>query len=135
VLVASFLAFAAFSGIYFGVYADRSQGMFFGGFDDAVLYAAENSEGNIYLSDQVNAPYIIALCAMETDPRVYIDTAVKLNPGDAFEYVLSYDRFTTGIPDQAAQGSAYILSEYEEPPGIIDAAAAQKFGHYLVILT
>ncbi|MGN1059981.1 MAG: hypothetical protein ACI4QW_06060, partial [Clostridia bacterium] len=100
VLAVYFLAFCVFIGTYFTAYQKQIGGYFFEGFGEAVHLAAAETEGTVYLSNSVNAPYIYALFYEKIDPQVFLDTVVYENPESSVRQVVSFDRFVTGLPSE-----------------------------------
>ena len=98
-LCAAAAAFIALSGLfaaeYFREYEDRAPRYFNKGLDAAISRAVETTgEGElIYISREVNQPYIHALYAAAAPPRQYLETRVVDNPGSHIHRVLAFDRF------------------------------------------
>lgn len=132
------ISFAVFCGNYFNEYKDNCQGLFFAGFTDAVTYAAQNSTDNVYLTNQVNAPYIFSLYAQKTDPKDYLASVKYDNVNSPFRYVYFYDRFLTGVPaDLSIQsGDSYVFHNGDTIPIDINNEnySYKVFDYYTVVL-
>ena len=103
--------FIAFSGVYFTSYRENIARTFFAGTGDAITYAAEETDGDIYLTEKINAPHIFALFYTKTDPQVFINT-VKYKKNSLS--VISFDRFITGIPEKLPEKAAFVVHESEK---------------------
>lgn len=116
-IIALYLAsFLFFAHSYFTEYPARVSDAFYHGFGDAVSYAVNNSaiRDKIYVSNQVNMPYIYALFYGKVDPNSYLATVKYRNPGGAFQWVDSFDRYQFGIkPPAPAETAAYVLHNSE----------------------
>lgn len=131
--------FGLFCNRYFNDYTDESQKSFAPGLDTAIAYATAHSQGDVYCTDSVNAPYIYALFGRKADPRAFVDTVAYDSVDAPFRYVYRFERFVTGIPQQetAADGQAYVLHVGETVPPQVEAAADARvtFGSFVVWLT
>lgn len=129
-------AFFAFSGYYFTDYRAQIGRAFFAGAGEAIQYASEQTDRTIYLSDKINAPYIIAMFYEKTDPNVFLDTVDYLDPDSECRYVLSFDRYVTGIPAQEERKSeadaAYVLDVTEKESFDPERYDFKRFGYYYV---
>ncbi|MBC8531469.1 glycosyltransferase family 39 protein [Gehongia tenuis] len=130
------ISFTLFCGQYFSDYNARAQNLFFGGFDEALAQISEQTD-RVYLSSKVQQPYIFALYQDKTDPRLYLDTVEFYNPGDPFEFVRSFDRYRTGIPERIdpTERAAYILRSDEYDSSIFDGIPCEikAFGYYYLV--
>lgn len=132
------LAFCCFCGIYFGSYNQSCQWMFYGGLDEALDYAFEETQGQIYCTDSMGAPFIVALFSTGSDPKEFIATVDYADTAAAFRHVYSYGRLKNGLPDAATDDAdaAYILDADKDLPGLTAIATSSKtFGNYTVYLT
>ncbi len=133
------IAFGAFTTYYFTDYQNEIGWYFSHGFGDAIKYANEAVDGNIYMTSSVNAPYIKAMFYLKTDPKVFIDTVDYPQPDSQCRHVNSFDRYYTGIPTPLPQGddNAYIFSSGEYRDRIDfnkDDYETTIFGHYTVAI-
>ena len=62
------------------------------------------SDDVLFISYDVNMPYIYVLFYEEIPPAEYRDSVTFMNPGDAFEWVSSMGRWRFGrdVPEEAA---------------------------------
>ena len=125
-------AFFLFCGVYFTSYRAQVGRAFFYGAGEAIVYASDQTEGTVYLSDKINAPYIIAMFYEKTDPRIFIDTVDYVNPDSECRFVRSFDRYVTGIPDEAErrEGAAYVLDVTEKDLFDSEKYDLKAFGYY-----
>ena len=92
-LLAGFLLF----GRWYITDGARSTGdAFFCGLGDAIAYAAALEEESVFISFDVNMPYIYVLFYEQIPPEEYLDTRVLMNPGGAFEWVSEFGGFRFG---------------------------------------
>lgn len=127
-------AFILFCNTYFTSYRTQIGKAFFAGAGEAILYAAEQTEGTVYLTDTINAPYIIAMFYEKTDPRVFLDTVDYENPNSECRIVRSFDRYVTGIPetDKRPENAAYVLDVTEKNSFNSEIYNFKPFGNYFV---
>ena len=135
-LVAVYLgAFLAFSGYYFTAYQKQIGPAFFEGAGEAILYAGDQTDGTVYLSGDINAPYIIAMFYEKTDPQEFLDTVDYLNPDSECRFVSSFGRYVTGIPKRPVSNSAaYVASESEISRFSDEHFDKTKFGYYYAVV-
>ncbi len=124
-------AFLAFSGVYFTSYREQLGRVFFLGTGDAITYATENTDGDIYLTEKINAPYIFALFYNKTDPQVFIDTVEYKKPNSSSRSVKSFDRFVTGIPEKLPEDATFVLHK-SEIKKFENKYNLKEFGNYYV---
>lgn len=138
ILAVYFIAFSAFTACYFSTY-QQTLGQFFSyGYGDAVKYAEKKASGNIYSSSNINAPYILTMFYLKTNPQTFINTVDYLNPDSECRIVNSFDRYYTGIPSPLpeAENNAYIFTnqEYTERTDFNKTDYTVKiFGNFTVI--
>lgn len=115
--------------LFLGDYADvlGSSDNFFPGLGEAICYTEQLQPESVYITDQVNAPYIFALFYTGTDPNEFVQTVDYLNPDGAFRVVRSFDHFRFG-PEEDAEGEYYILHFSE----VYDLEIIAAFGNYCV---
>ncbi len=109
------ISFCLFLGTYFTTYQDEIDDAFFDGFGEAIELAIEKTDGTIYLSEYVNAPYIYALFYEETNPAVFLETVDYENPDSSVRFVNSFGRYITGLPEKADpyEDAAYVAHPWE----------------------
>lgn len=138
-LVITVFSFVAFCGYYFNNFNNDTSYAFYGGFDDAIEYATDNSSGgDIYLTEKGNAPYIIALFTEKTPPAVFASSAQYENYDWQFRDVVRYQNYISGIPEtiQPIAGDAYIYQAKEEIEPILMNPDNEIcfFGNYTLII-
>lgn len=109
--IAPFLAAALllsatlFTDYYYSGYAESVGRSFYAGLGSAIEYASANSEAEdvLFISYDVNMPYIYVLFYEEIPPAEYRESVTYMNPGDAFEWVSSMGRWRFGreVPGEA----------------------------------
>lgn len=128
------VSFALFAHFYFTDYNGYVGPQFFQGAGEAITYAAEQTEGTVYITNHINAPYIITMFYLKTDPKVFMDTVNYWNPEDECRYVLSFDRFVTGVPEKIKVDKkiAYVVENHDETLFPKHLFELKKFGYYTV---
>jgi len=121
-VITCILAFTAFSGYYFNDYNKDAQPMFFGGFDKIIKFAAEETDGMVYMSSHVNAPYMIVMFAQKIPPSMFASVVQYADEEIASQPVSEHARYVTGIPEDITPqtGDAFIIKYDEEIPPYLD---------------
>jgi len=96
IMLAFSICFISFTYVYFTKFPEQISNAFFESLGDALEYAAEETDGKIAVTNEINMPYIFALFYEKTDPHEFIDTVQYVNPGAAFQYVASFGRYYFG---------------------------------------
>src|SRR5262245_17202389 len=107
------LSFLGFLTTYFGSYRADAAPAFFASFDEAIRFAAAETDGEVCVTDDVNMPYIFTLFFTQEDPRVFRDTVVYEDPGAEFQAVVSYGRFRFGL-DRCMPGAETVIAARDE---------------------
>lgn len=120
--------FACFA-LFLGDYADvlGGSGSFYPGLGEAICYTEQMQPESVYITDQVNAPYIFALFYTQTPPDEFVRTVDYINPDGAFRAVRSFGHFRFGS-EEDAEGEYYILHFSE----VNDLEIIAAFGNYCV---
>ena len=85
--------------------------------------------------DKINAPYIIAMFYEKTDPQVFLNTVEYADPDSECRYVLSFDRYVTGLPAERRRreaDAAYVLDVTEKSSFDTEKYDLKPFGYYYV---
>lgn len=129
------MMFALFGWHYFNKFPDEIGPYFSESLDQAIRYAADETEGQVHVTDRVNMPYIYVLFYEKVDPRVFADSVVYANPGAPFQQVSSFGRFTFGqAAPEAGQGTVYVLHNSELPPAAsLEGFNVRAFKHFTVL--
>lgn len=128
--------FGSFAVVYFRDFPEQIGPAFFDSLGEAVQYASEHSTGEIYVTDEVNMPYIYVLFYEQINPHDFKESVVYSNPGDAFQQVSSFGRYRFGKPDGLTGNSAYIFSNSTPLPAEADGEyTVKQFANYSVLLT
>lgn len=84
---------------------------FFESFGDAIKTANEKNKDVIYVTNEVNQPYIFTLFYDKTSPKEYRETVVFSSQYSAFEQISAYGKYYFYIPETMDQpNAAYIMS-------------------------
>lgn len=90
------ICFAGFNAQYFGeAYKQSISKEFYDSFDEAIIKAEELSYNNqtVYVTANVNMPYIYVLFYTQTPPSDFINTVQYYNPQSQFQLVSSFDNY------------------------------------------
>lgn len=114
-LAAYAVSFALFAGCYFGGYQAQVGTEFFDGFGEAVQQASAQTEGTVYLTEEVNSPYIYALFYEKIDPHRFLNTVVYEDENSSVRRVVSFDKYVTDLPTQPnpQEQAAYVAAATE----------------------
>ena len=131
-VAAMLLAATLFTDYYYSGYAESVGRSFYAGLGSAIEYAADNSAEDevLFVSYDVNMPYIYVLFYEEIPPEEYCGNVTYMNPGGAFEWVSSMGRWRFGreIPAEAV----FAVVPAEKAFGLPVEA---QFGHWAVVNT
>ena len=137
IILSFIIAFSFFSYDYITTYPKSISPAFFESFGEAIRYASEPSTqvDRIYVTNQVNMPYIYVLFYQRTDPNVFLNTVRYRNPGGAFQWVDSFDRYTFGISSpNISEKAAYVVHNSEVGIFSSDHYNVKRFKHYSVFV-
>jgi len=125
--LASLLAAAALLGAYYVTdYAEALGPGFHRGLPEAVACAESLEPETVWITGEVNMPYVYALFVTGADPAEYLATVEYRNPGAAFEQVGAFGHFRFyGEPP----AGLCIL-----PKGAAEGEVLAVFGGYAVVL-
>lgn len=134
VLTTYLCAFSLFCGSYFGSCRAQIGRAFFDGAGEAIVYASQKTDGTVYLTDLINAPYIFVLFYEKTNPQLFLSTVDYIDPNSECRLVRSFDRYITGIPEEEnrPKNAAYVLDITEAYDFSDEEYDFQSFGYYLV---
>lgn len=127
--------FVLFTGSYFREFPERIAPAFYDSFGEAVQYAAEHSSGEVYLTNQVNMPYIYVLFYEKVNPHDFLKSVVYANPGEAFQRVASFGRYRFEDVGNVPAGAAYIYPNEAGLPAAETGYTVKRFSGYTVMLT
>jgi uncharacterized membrane protein len=126
--------FLLFCGHYFTAYAKQISPMFYESFGEAITYASDETEGAVYVTDQVMMPYIYVLFYKKIAPQQFIDTVEYINPGQPFQFVRSFGRYHFGKPElKPDEEAAYIFNNNDAIPDESSGYRIKRFKHYTVV--
>lgn len=98
-------------------------------------YASEHSPGEIYITNNVNMPYIYVLFYERINPHDFQDSAVYANPGEAFQRVSSFGRYRFDDLNMVPANAAYIFGNSSPLPAASTEYTVKRFANYSVMLT
>jgi len=129
---AMLLAATLFTDYYYSGYAESVGRSFYAGLGSAIEYAAAESEAEdiLFVSYDVNMPYIYVLFYEEIPPEEFQASVTYMNPGGAFEWVSRMGRWRFGreVPEEAVLAILPAEKSFGLP---IEA----QFGHWAVVNT
>ncbi|NQX48849.1 carbohydrate-binding protein [Paenibacillus tritici] len=129
------IMFVLFSNAYFREFPERIGPAFYDSFGEAVQYASEHSTGEIYVTNNVNMPYIYVLFYEQMNPHDFLKSVVYANPGEAFQRVSSFGRYKFDDMRTVPAGAAYIFANNATPPAASTEYTVKRFANYSVLLT
>jgi len=135
-LVAAYVAsFVGLLFAYFETYPAKVGPAFFASIDEAIDEASSATPGRICVTDHVNygLSYVYVLLAQQIDPLVYLQTVRIENPGDEFQKVASFGRYTFGL--DLCRGrpiGAYVIEAAEIPSLPAGSYSLTSFNRYVV---
>ena len=103
------ISFLAFGISYVTLLGINDCGEYYQGLGDAIRYCAEDKDAKIFISNDVNQPYIFALFYTKEDPEYYLATAEYENPNVPDVQVRSYGRFVFGSMENSKDADYLIL--------------------------
>lgn len=127
--------FVLFSNDYFREFPGRIGPAFYDSFGEAVQYASEHSPGEIYITNNVNMPYIYVLFYERINPQDFQNSVVYANPGEAFQRVSSFGRYRFDDLNMVPANAAYIFGNSSPLPAASAAYTVKRFANYSVMLT
>ncbi len=128
------LFFISFLYSYFFVFPKQIAPYFFQSFGDAINYAAEKAgpSGRIYVTNEVNMPYIYVLFYQQIDPHLFRDTVTYYNT-DGFGWVKTFGCYRFGIGGiDPQEGCVYVLYKTEDEPFKANGFQIKTFDDYRV---
>ncbi|WP_339253414.1 hypothetical protein [Paenibacillus sp. FSL P2-0136] len=129
------MMFILFSNTYFREFPERIGPVFYESLGEAVQYASEHSSGEVYLTNQVNMPYIYVLFYEQISPHDFLKSVQYANPGEAFQRVSSFGRYRFDDLNRVPANAAYIYANTAAPPAASAGSRVKRFANYSVLLT
>lgn len=127
------VSFLSFSNFYINEYNDIIGSMFYESYDEAILYAAEETTGSIYISENLHAAYIRTLFHVKTDPHVFLDTVQYQDQYAAFRMALSFDRYIFSLPETITADAYYVILNTDADKFDADKFAFEEFKYFTVV--
>lgn len=137
IIILYIVSFSMFSFNYFSAYPEKTEQIFFESFGEAINYASNYASGRpdarIYVTNQVNMPYIYVLFYQRTNPEIFKSSVEFYNPGAEFQWVKSFGRYSFGINDiNQSENAVYIVHNSEEGKFDKSGFTIKKFKYYSV---
>lgn len=121
-----------FAAGYFGDYQLQTGPHFFSSFTDAMERLDKGKLGNVCITDTVKMPYIYVLYFYRANPHVFADTVVYVQPGEEFQRVKSFDRFTFGLANcDVETTNVFLLRKWEVSGLPLQSLEIQDFGDFI----
>lgn len=134
IVIIYLILFSMFSVYYFSIYPKIMGQVFFESFGEAINYASAKTDGKIYVTNQVNMPYIYVLFYRKISPETFKEQVKYYNPGDAFQEVESFDRYRFGIGEiNKLDNSIYVIHNSEEGKFSPNDFIFKRFKYYSVV--
>ncbi len=134
IIILYLISFSMFSFNYFTVYPKEIGQEFYESFGKAINYASQNPDVKIYVTNQVNMPYVYVLFYQRIDPEIFINSVKYYNPGGEFQLVKSFGRYEFELGDiNKSENAEYIIHNSEEEKFDKDSFIFKRFKYYSVI--
>ncbi len=135
------LAFGSFMKVYFTSYrnnfwdieASDSCNETSNGVCDAIKFAKTQPYDNLYISDQINQPYIYYLWCAQINPYDYLAQRKITEKNVMFQEVTSIGKVYFRIPSGLERGNIYILETRRLDEYDATKFQTERFGNYTVI--
>lgn len=128
------LCFFIFEGYYYTKYQKDISEITFDGYLDALEYINNIPCENIYITDNINQPYIYYLYVNKHNPNDYLNNRVVSNLIDAFQHIESIGNTYFYIPNTISKGNAYIINSNNLNDYIIPTSMnIMPFKNYILI--
>jgi hypothetical protein len=123
-----------FSFNYFTVYPKETEQIFFDSFGEAINFASEKQDSRIYVTEQVNMPYVYVLFYQKINPEIFNSSVKYYNPGQNFQLVKSFGRYEFRIKDiNKFENAVYVIHNSEEDKFDQNDFVFKKFKYYSVV--
>lgn len=134
IIILYLISFSMFSFNYFTVYPKETEQIFFESFGEAINFASEKQDSRIYVTEQVNMPYVYVLFYQKINPEIFNSSVKYYNPGQNFQLVKSFDRYEFGIKDiNKLENAVYVIHNSEEGKFDQNDFVFKKFKYYSVV--
>ncbi|MCX9011390.1 MAG: glycosyltransferase family 39 protein [Candidatus Methanoperedens sp.] len=138
IIILYVVSFSMFSFNYFSAYPEKTEQTFFESFGEAINYASdyasERPDARIYVTNQVNMPYIYVLFYQRINPEIFKSSVKFYNPGAEFQRVESFGRYRFGINDvDRYENAVYIIHNSEEEKFDKSDFTVKRFKYYSVM--
>jgi len=124
-VLAVFVCAAVFWSGYCAAFRAPGNSSYFPGLGEAITAAEGSGTGSVYITDQVNQPYIFALFYTRTPPEDFAADVVYRNPEGAFRRVERFGRF---VFDDPAGCGVLVLPAWDTG----GREALGRYGNYVV---
>lgn len=118
-VVAAYLAgFLLFQNEYRTDFQENIGVYFFESFGDAIKLADEKNTNIVYVTNEVNQPYIFTLFYDKISPKEYRETVTFASQYSAFEQISSYGKYCFYIPETIDDPNAAYIMSCEQASGL-----------------
>lgn len=126
-------SFGLFTNAYFTTWSARIGPAFFESFGDAVRLADSMESERVYVTKEVNGPYILTLFFTKTDPRDFAKTVSYYNPRAEFRMARSFGRWAFEIPALKDPRFVYVIPRRQEGEFDQRIFEIERFKYYSVL--
>ena len=137
ILIPSYMIFyLVFSSYYATEWNNNLKANFYYGLGESITFVDRMEDKNkVFVSSNINMPYIFVLYYTEYDVNEYIETVSYYNENGAFEMVKSFGDYNFYLPYNIVKGNVYIVSVYDNTYEGVDLSSynVTYFGYFYVI--
>ena len=128
-----FVLFIFFIYNYFNDYQSDIEKYMFNGLEDAIIFTNKMNYDKLYITNQVNQPYIYYLYYNRISADYYMKEVVIKDKYVAFQDVKSIDNVYFSVPNKLKSGNVYILDNNMVRKYDVDNFKVITFNNYNVI--
>lgn len=127
--------FIFFTDVYFHTWPQQVSPAFNTSLDQAINFAADNTEETIYLSKTIHKSFMYVLFNLKIDPHEFLNTVVYENPNTSKRDVSSFGQYRfLDISAMPPDGGAYVISNHEIEQFKIDNLNITEFKNFSVLM-
>jgi 4-amino-4-deoxy-L-arabinose transferase-like glycosyltransferase len=129
------IGFLFFSNTYFFEYPKIVNPAMNESLGDAINFAADNTNGTIYISRAIHLPYIYVLFYRPISPYQFLDTVVYENPNSDTRDASSLGQYRfLPVSSMPSDGGAYIIDFREQGQYKLDQFDINQFKYFRVLM-
>ncbi len=105
------VSFGWFLMVYFGSYQRmlREENLTFYGLEEAIGFANQEDAENIYISEEINQPYIYYLWYIAYDPNLYLEQRTITEKEVMFQEIPTIGKVSFRIPEKLTKDKVYVM--------------------------